>query len=54
MNAPAEARDRRDHWPEGGVGEAVLTALAEAGSRPRNSGAGRHGDAALRKAGRAG
>ena len=23
-----------DHWPEGGVGEAVLTALAEAGAAP--------------------
>jgi transketolase len=23
-----------DHWPEGGLGEAVLTALAEAGAAP--------------------
>ena len=25
-----------DHWPEGGVGEAVLGALAEAGAPPAN------------------
>jgi transketolase len=38
--AAAEATDGRlvtveDHWPEGGLGEAVLSALAESDARPR-------------------
>ncbi|HXF97056.1 MAG TPA: transketolase [Gaiellaceae bacterium] len=39
LAAAAEATGRivtvEDHWPEGGLGDAVLAALAEAGERPR-------------------
>ena len=44
-----------DHWPEGGVGEAVLGALAQAGVAPSKYRTARgNGNAALRQAGRAG
>ena len=40
LRAAAEATDGRlvtveDHWPEGGIGEAVLSAFADADERPR-------------------
>jgi transketolase len=39
LRAAAEATDGRivtveDHWPEGGIGEAVLSAFAEADEKP--------------------
>ncbi len=54
LRAAAEATDGRlvtveDHWPEGGLGDAVLAALADADEPPRGREARRARDAASGK-----
>ena len=58
LRAAAEATGGRfvvaeDHWPEGGLGEAVLSAFADSDERPRADPPRRARDARLGQAGRA-